>query len=104
MKEYLVDIRTPNRFLNIKNKKVRTPTRFKIPEDQLKSLKVMLHHESITDFRIVDFESIAEEAEIESDKDEILEETEVIIENTFENEPQSTLEKLLKASETEKKE
>jgi hypothetical protein len=104
MKEYLVDIKTPSRFITVKGKRVRTPTRFKIPESQLKALRMTLHHESITDFKIVDCDTIVEESDIESDRDEIFEETEVIIENTFENEPKSTLEKLLKASETEKKE
>lgn len=102
MKDYWVDIKTPSRIITVKGKRVRTPTQFKIPEKELNALKVMLRYESVTDYKITEFASHLENSII-SDDDLLVEDTEVIIENTFENEPKTTLEKLLRASEMEKK-
>ena len=106
MKDYFVDIKTPNRFITVNNKKVRTPTKFKIPERDLKALHVTLKHESITDYRISEFSDVKEEeedAQLDQQDDIFIESYDVIIENSFEEEPKTTLEKLLKASEMEKK-
>lgn len=100
MKEYIVEIKTPSRFVTVKGKRVRTPTKFKIPETELNPLKVMLRYESITDFKISEYDEDA----LEEDSDDVfIENDEVIVEHTFDAEPKTTLEKLLKASEMEKK-
>jgi hypothetical protein len=103
MKDYWVELYTPARFVTVKGKRVRTPTSFKIPESELNSLRVMIRYESITEYKITEFEQYKlKKMEDSSVEDTFIENNEVIIEHVFEDEPKTTLEKLLKASEMEK--
>jgi len=49
-KLYKISVKTPNRFLNIKRKLVRTPTNFISTEKELKTLKAKFQSDGITQY------------------------------------------------------
>ena len=92
-KRYKVSVKTPNRFLNVKGKLVRTPTDFISTEKELKTLKTKFQSDGITQFSVEEYketpkiiETVTPEIELPKTK------VEITIE---ENKKETTLNKIL---------
>jgi len=98
-KMYQVEIFTPNKFIVVKGKPVRTPTKFQIPESDLDTIKLSITSLAIEGFRIEEYDpakKVVETIQIDEDKkkkkDEINKNKEVVVEEIGDS---STIEKLL---------
>ncbi len=99
-KKYRVHITTPNHMIVFRGKPIRSPAIFhNINEDELSILKTQIHRASIAATidevkPLTEEDELEEQAIIDLDKDVAVEEL-----YSFDDEPKSTLEKLLKDDE-----
>jgi len=78
-KKYSVRILTPNKFIEVKGKLVRTPTRFIITEREVSHYKTIIHSNSISKFSI---EEVKKETKKEKKGEEV-----VLVESVVESLP-----------------
>lgn len=97
-KRYKVSVKTPNRFLNIKSKVVRTPTDFIITEGEIKKVETKLKSDGITNYSIdliSDIPKAVDSKKVSTDEIIKFPKPEINIEIKNENEQKSTLSKIL---------
>ena len=106
---YIVEVKTPGKVLTFKNREVRTPADFEVEDREIKTFKVMLRQEGVSDYNIRSKEEVNKENKVI--KNTLLElpefnreEDTVIVEEIMmddEEETKSVLDELIKDAEKE---
>jgi len=94
-KRYKVSVKTPNRFLSIRGKLVRTPTDFISTEKELKTLKTKFQSDGITKFSVEEYKDTPKIVETFIPGKQENPKTEVEITINKEDKKESTLNKIL---------
>jgi len=104
-KMYILDVKTPGKLLDYRGRSVRTPAKFIVTSDELKSFKVKFRQVGITEYKVrskteVDKEIASKQTVYAPHK--VMEE-EVTVEEIMDNEEEtrSVLDQLIKDAEKE---
>ena len=100
---YILDVKTPNKLLIHRNKKIRTPAKFTITEAEIKMFEVKFRQVGVDDYTIRSKEEVDKELALH--KEPVPEQKEEVIIEEIADDPEETrsvLDQLIKDAEKEK--